>query len=185
MIGRILKRPLPYIISLIIVDQLIKIIIAGRYMNLSKDIIKGLVAFHPIINSHYSWLNSLFRMGIGLTTHILFNILVILFTGLLYLYIKRKYPKDTFTFWLFTFLFAGLLCSLIDKLFWGGSLDYIWLKGLFIFDLKDVYLIVFEVLLIWAFLFNYKGFRDVKCSRLLADLGRFIKTEIRARQKRK
>ena len=47
---------------------------------------------------------------------------------------------------LFTVLFitglAGSICSLVDKIFWGGSLDYIQLYNLFIFDLKDCYSLV-------------------------------------------
>ena len=43
---------------------------------------------------------------------------------------------------------AGSLCSLIDKLFWGGSLDFLQIPTLFIFDLKDCYLTVAEVIFV-------------------------------------
>ncbi len=42
---------------------------------------------------------------------------------------------------------AGTICSLIDKLFWGGSLDFADTK-LFIFDLKDCYLTVAEIIFV-------------------------------------
>ena len=43
---------------------------------------------------------------------------------------------------------SGCLCSLIDKLFWGGSLDFLQIPTLFIFDLKDCYLTVAEVIFV-------------------------------------
>ena len=43
---------------------------------------------------------------------------------------------------------AGCLCSLIDKIFWGGSLDFLQIPGFFIFDGKDAYLTLSEVLFV-------------------------------------
>ena len=40
----------------------------------------------------------------------------------------------------FIFLFTGALCSLIDKIFYGGSLDFIGICNLFIADIKDIYI---------------------------------------------
>ncbi|HJD00237.1 MAG TPA: signal peptidase II, partial [Candidatus Dwaynia gallinarum] len=40
----------------------------------------------------------------------------------------------------FIFLFSGGLCSLIDKLFWGGSLDFLHIHNLFIADIKDIFI---------------------------------------------
>ncbi len=40
------------------------------------------------------------------------------------------------------FCLAGIICSFIDVVFWGGSLDFIRLLDWFTFDLKDVYLTV-------------------------------------------
>ena len=40
----------------------------------------------------------------------------------------------------FAFIFAGALCSLIDKIFYGGSLDFIGISNLFIVDIKDIYI---------------------------------------------
>ena len=40
----------------------------------------------------------------------------------------------------FVFIFAGALCSLIDKVFYGGSLDFIGISDLFIADIKDIYI---------------------------------------------
>lgn len=45
---------------------------------------------------------------------------------------------------LYIFGMAGAFCSLIDKIFWGGSLDFLQIGQLFICDLKDCYLTVTE-----------------------------------------
>ena len=40
----------------------------------------------------------------------------------------------------FLFILSGALCSLIDKIFYGGSLDFIGISNLFIADIKDLYI---------------------------------------------
>ena len=40
----------------------------------------------------------------------------------------------------FIFVSCGALCSLIDKVFYGGSLDFIGISNLFIADIKDIYI---------------------------------------------
>ena len=51
---------------------------------------------------------------------------------------------------------SGCLCSLIDKVFWGGSLDFLQIPTLFIFDLKDCYLTVAEVIFVVIGILNSK-----------------------------
>lgn len=40
----------------------------------------------------------------------------------------------------FVFVSCGAICSLIDKVFYGGSLDFIGISNLFIADIKDLYI---------------------------------------------
>ena len=40
----------------------------------------------------------------------------------------------------FIFVTCGAICSLIDKVFYGGSLDFIGISNLFIADIKDLYI---------------------------------------------
>lgn len=164
------------VLLLILLDQAIKIYISIYYMDAEIDILKGVLAFRPYINEYYSWINSVFDMGISLTVHILLNLLILLLVLVVYGFVREKNPSDTYVGSVFAFLLAGALCSLIDKTAWGGSLDYLWLKGFFIFDLKDVYLTVFDCLLIAAVLFNYKGFRKISTGRMLRELCGYIKT---------
>jgi len=53
------------------------------------------------------------------------------------------------------FLFAAILCSTIDRIFWKGSIDYIRLEGFFTFDIKDCYMTAFIILFIGSY-FKYQ-----------------------------
>lgn len=65
------------------------------------------------------------------------------------MFYKTKRTKTSFSVTLIMiFGLAECLCSLIDKLFWGGSLDFLQIPNHFIFDLKDCYLTVAEVLFV-------------------------------------
>lgn len=158
---RSLKIPLS-ILLLTLIDQYIKIYISNNLMNENFYIFNDIFGFVPSLNTSYSWFNSLFNLGVGLLPHIVVNIIVLFISILLFDFIRKKQKDDKIINLLFTLLFAGVICSLIDKIFWGGSLDYIYLKGLFTFDLKDFYLSIFQIALISCWLFNYKGFRKTK-----------------------
>ncbi len=70
---------------------------------------------------------------------------------------------------------SGGLCSLIDKVFWDGSLDYILLRGFFVFDLKDCYINIFTITAI-TIIFKYrKVINNLKTREVLKDLAEFIK----------
>lgn len=157
---KFMKKCLPVCI-LILIDQLIKIIIFKNLMGKEINLLGNFLGFKPYLNDKYSWINSLTDMGIGLVIHIAVVAVLLLFIFIIYDFIRRRYSINTYAYIMFMVLFAGSLCSLIDKVAWGGSLDYIWLKGFFIFDLKDVYVSIFEGMVIILFIFN-KEFRDMK-----------------------
>ena len=54
--------------------------------------------------------------------------------------IKFKVHKSFWIDMCFLFILCGALCSLIDKVFYGGSLDFIGISNLFIADIKDIYI---------------------------------------------
>ncbi len=51
-------------------------------------------------------------------------------------------------------LIVAAICSTIDRLFWGGSLDYILIAN-YIIDLKDIYLTIGGILLVWGEIIVY------------------------------
>lgn len=127
---------------LIIADQTIKLIIRDNFMQLHFDIVGGLLYFQPLHNIKLSWINSLLGANVGFLPHVITNviILVLLVWGRRYAASIRSIPLPLE--YSFIFILAGAICSVIDKIFWGGSLDFIGLFSWFIFDTKDLYITV-------------------------------------------
>ena len=172
-----------FMVSLLVsIDQFIKIIILNNFMNEKVYFIDKMIGFEPIINTKYSYINSLGNLGIGLTAHIITVLTVLLISIIIYIFIYETYNRNAFIECIFIFLFSGSFCSLIDKIIWGGSLDYILIEGFFTFDLKDVYLSIFLMLIIACVIFNYKGFRNFNEKKFLRELIDFIKEKITKKQ---
>ncbi|HWT27014.1 MAG TPA: signal peptidase II [Mobilitalea sp.] len=152
-----MKRKINIIYTILLavsIDQAIKIYISRNMMNKEFDILGNILGFSPYVNSDYSWINSISNLGINRITHIIVNVLMIFIIFMAYDFIKTRYTASNYIKVTFTFLFAGGICSLIDKVAWGGSLDYVWLKGFFIFDLKDLYLSIFIGFVILGMILN-------------------------------
>lgn len=158
---------------LICIDQLIKIIILNYFMYEKYYFIGKFIGFEPILNDKYSYINSLGNWGIGLTAHIIVAMTVLFISTLIYIFIKETYKLNPLQELIFVFLFSGSFCSLIDKLFWGGSLDYILIEGFFTFDLKDVYISIFEMLVLGCLVFDFRGLRKFNEKTFIRDLKRF------------
>lgn len=125
---------------LILLDQGLKLIIKFNFFHSYLEIIPKFLYFNPIINTQGSWLNARFNFNIGFSFLIIINSISLIIFLELYRYLKFKNIK---TFWVdmcFIFIFSGALCSLIDKLFYGGSLDFIAISNLFVADFKDIYI---------------------------------------------
>ena len=96
--------------------------------------------FNPIINTDGSWLNARFGTSVSFPILITLNIIAIFIFIEVYRYYLNKGNKDFWSDMCFIFVFCGALCSLIDKVFYGGSLDFIGISNLFIADIKDLYI---------------------------------------------
>lgn len=126
------------ILALVLADQLIKLVVAGFFPDANAAILPGLVYFRPVLNTNLSWVGNFVPFLRQPALILSINLLAIAayITGYGFYRFKRPVPGK----WANGVFIAGLaaaLCSLIDKVFWGGSLDYIQLKGFFTFDLKD------------------------------------------------
>lgn len=157
------------IIVLVLIEQLIKVFINANYLESNIPIIKPLVYFSPMFNRDYSWINGLFNLGINKAIHIVLVVVTIVFLYLFYRYLRDSLSVDIEIGYIL--MMSGAVCSLIDKVFWDGSLDYIYLRGLFTFDLKDAYMSLAVVLALYGLIFNrdldreldeisFKGFMD-------------------------
>ena len=127
-------------IIFMVIDQGIKIIIKFFYFDNYVVIIPKMLSFNPIINTNGSWLNARFGTGVSFPLLIILNIIALFLFVEIYRYYLYKDNKDFWADMCFIFIFSGALCSLIDKIFYGGSLDFIGISNLFIADIKDIYI---------------------------------------------
>ena len=155
---------------LVLVEQIIKLIINHNFLDLDVAIIPGLVYFSPLFNRDYSWINNLFDLGIGKIFHIIMVVLILVLLYLFYNYAFNKKLKSKAFYLSYLFIMSGAICSLIDKVFWDGSLDYIYLKGLFTFDLKDAYISMFVVIVIYMVFFDKQFVEFIENDSILKDM---------------
>lgn len=125
---------------LLILDQGVKLIIKLFFFNDYYGFFDEFLSFNPIINTKGSWLNARFGVGISFPTLIVLNLIALFLFLEVYRYYRSKDNRDIYSDLSIVFVFTGALCSLIDKVFYGGSLDFIGVGDLFIADLKDIYI---------------------------------------------
>ncbi|MBZ9626220.1 signal peptidase II [Clostridium sp. FP2] len=146
------------VLILVTIEQVIKIVINNNFLDKKFPILPPLLYFDPMFNRDYSWFNSMLQLGIGKWIHISIVAIMSILIYLFYKYLNKQFGTNKFINIMYAFVFSGAMCSLIDKIFWNGSLDYILVNGFFTFDLKDVYINIFNVfigLLILSVLLNY------------------------------
>lgn len=135
------KKTVIFIFILIAIEQIIKLIIrSSNGMGTSYELIHDWLYFHPVLNTLGSWGAARFGLNLGIGVFLVINIIIIPLVVQIYrFYIKENSPS----YWAnitFVLCFSGIICSMIDKMFFGGSLDFLMLKDLFVADIKDFYL---------------------------------------------
>jgi len=145
------------IIVLTAIDQLVKYIINMFFFQTVVTIIPGILTFRPVHNTDLSWFGSLgLQIFANYYVTVIFNLLIFSLAIILYRYLYVNMGvSGKLTQIIFIFLFAAILCSTIDRIFWTGSIDYIRLKGFFTFDIKDCYMTAFIILFIGSY-FKYQ-----------------------------
>ncbi|MGN6710211.1 signal peptidase II [Anaerocolumna jejuensis] len=144
---------------LIALDQLIKAVI----WNLAKDkhitLIPGILRFEPFQNTNLNWFASMANVVMPVFIMVIMQLLIA--AGIVLFYKYQRYKSAKVNLWLgmgFCLALAGVGCSFIDVVFWGGSLDYIGLLDWFIFDMKDVFLNAGWIsLVLWFYSKDYKA----------------------------
>ncbi len=158
-----MKRSLVFSLALIIVDQAIKLLIACNYTHIDIVFLPGILSITPVHNTNLNWISSMIGYKTPPLLMIVIQILalsmILLFYHYLsYLYIKREQSLNG----MLLFFVAGIMCSFVDVMFWGGSLDYISLFDWFTSDLKDIYLTIGEVFLLYNAINYYsKSYRKM------------------------
>lgn len=159
---------------LVFIEQIIKLIINENYLDVFAPIIKPILYFRPMFNRDYSWINSLFQLGVGKWIHVASVLIISVLVILVYNYISFKNKNTKIVSTAFAFLLAGGLCSLIDKIFWNGSLDYIYLSGQFTFDLKDAYINIFIGLVVIMFIKDHQNLRTKDDDKLVSNFLKYL-----------
>lgn len=160
---------------LLMIEQIIKLVINSKYLNVSEPILEPYLYFQPMFNRDYSWINSLFNFGVSKMVHIILVSVIIIFIVLVYKYLNYKKLNSKLISIAFAFLLAGGMSSLIDKVFWDGSLDYIYVSGFFTFDLKDLYIDTFIGLIILIFIIDHQGFRTKDDDTFIKNFVNYLK----------
>lgn len=139
----VLKRNITIIsiTLLFVIDQLSKIIVSVFFNSTrlnSINIIPGYFSLTPHINSHGSFIASRFNINAPFIIFTILNFIILLLIFLTYRFKIFKNQLNSMNQLAFILLFSGGLCSLVDKIFWGGSLDFLHIHNLFIADIKDI-----------------------------------------------
>ena len=164
-------RKIIFLICLLtIIDQAIKIIIYSFFMEIRFEIIPSLLEFRPVFNVHHSYVNNLLyeylNVNLGLLFHVgIYLFILIIVLPSIWLTYRNNIQEDKKLLDVaFSFGTAAAICAISGNLIWKkGTLDYIYLKPLFIFDLKDLYINGIFISLFVVYVFkNYSQFKKVK-----------------------
>ena len=157
---------------LIIADQGIKLYINARYLGMTLPVLPPVIYFRPIFNTDYSWFASMLDLSVSKWLHVALVGVVLAVIVLFYRYLQNHLSKNNTVNVLFAFLFSGAFCSLLDKLFWNGSLDFILIQNMFTFDTKDVYISIFVGLTLLFLVQKNKVFHEITNNNLMQNFAR-------------
>jgi Lipoprotein signal peptidase len=157
-----------FVVLLILLDQGIKLYISGNFtVGQSIPLLPPVLYFFPIFNTNYTWVSSMMDISLSKWIYIAIVAFLLVIILLFYRYLQNRLSQNNTVNVLFAFLFSGALCSLLDKLFWNGSLDFIQLNHFFTFDTKDVYVSVFIGLVLLFIVQSNKVLKEIGSSSVL------------------
>lgn len=148
---------------LILLDQGVKMIIREWYFDRNFPLLGEYLTFHPIVNKKYSYIGNYIHFFSNKSVTILLGFIAIPILITIYRFLTTRPLKGKKLLNLsFLFAMAGCCCSLIDRIIWDGSLDFVKLFDWFIFDIKDCYLSFFSVSIILIIFLNLKEIDSIK-----------------------
>lgn len=148
---------------LVLLDQLVKLFILYYFMNVDIILIPGFLYFCPVQNTNLSWVASLSNYNTPVFLMIIIQIfglalILFIYRYILFIWDEKKYLINGMIY----FYIAGIICSFIDVMFWGGSLDFVRLFDWFTFDFKDVYLTIATIyMIIYYSIYYFKVYRKL------------------------
>lgn len=128
------------IISLVVIDMTVKTVIYLFFMNTKLYFLSDKFGLVPLINREQL---SFFNLELGIEVNITILIVINAFLLAALCFLQFRLYKiglmNTHMHVILSLFIAGSICSIFDKLVFGGSLDYL-LVYRWICDLKDIYL---------------------------------------------
>lgn len=161
------------IFALVFIEQLIKYVIRNYYMDVEFSILPPFFYFDPIVNTDFSYINNLYNLGLNKVFHLALQLTLLVIFVLVFGYLRLALPYKRMILISLLIGISGIICVFIDTAFLGGSLDYIYLKPHFTFDLKDVYL---NISLIFYFLGLFTLSKDDRRTMRKTKFKDFIKS---------
>lgn len=143
-----------WIVLLIVFDQIIKAIIAGKYeVGQGFDVIKGVLEIQYVKNTGAAW-------GMMAGGTVFFAIFASIITVVL-VYVLYRIPSEKCYNYLkvtLIFLIAGAVGNLIDRIVRGFVVDFIYfsLIDFPVFNIADIYISLSGIALVILILFYYK-----------------------------
>lgn len=154
-----MKRPtiVCSVLALAALDQAIKFIIAAHWAGKAIVIIPGVMEFRPTVNLDHSYLNQVLNLGMGFWRTMILSILSAVLFFTLYKLLRQRSVNVRLLDASLIFIFSAVSSALFSHILGNGVLDYICLRHLFTFDLKDAYVWTGIVLLYTAVLKDSKA----------------------------
>lgn len=143
------------IILLVLTDQIVKYLVSNDIGKTDK--ILPYLYYNPVYNSKGSYILSFIPVDIDIDIpYITFMYIIPLsFLFLLYRFLKLNGFHGSLFETSFILLFAGSISAAISMICWkDGCLDFIYIKGLFIFDIKDIFITVGAIVFLYFYFKN-------------------------------
>lgn len=170
------RKGIILIVVLVLLEQAIKLVIdLNQWTTLT--LIPNIVSFDPVVNRHLSFFHSILKITPSRGFRLVFLFILIVLFALIYDYIHIKGIMNRIICIMFVFVFAGFICSFIDTLVWNGSLDYIRLHGLFVFDLKDIYITIPEVSLYTSAVIYRRQIKTLDEKKIIKEFWTYLKSK--------
>lgn len=168
-----LIRLILIVVPLVILDQGSKLYFK-QFMGKEYELIEGVLSIKPVLHTNLYYA-SLLNMNLSRTTILIIGIAAMYFTIAVYRYLRNSINDSKLLIFSFGFGFAGVISSFFDTLIRGGALDFINLENFFIFDVKDIYLKLYVIILISFCLINWKALNNTNKTDFIQYLRPFNK----------
>lgn len=140
--------------------MVIKVVIHFNLMGCKIRFLNNQLGFNPYLNKEQlPFFNNQLHPGINTSLLVILLVVTIVTWPYIYTYVQRKQFTNVYFEYGYILNLAGVLSALLDKIFFGGSLDYILIVTKII-DLKDIYLFS-SVIFMLFYLLSYIKYNKV------------------------